>query len=38
VTDDWLYQLIRQKGPVTDHSFIIEFLDPGMQAFSFTLG
>lgn len=38
VTDDRLYQLIRQKGPVTDHTFIIEFLDPGVQAFSFTFG
>jgi len=38
VTDDRLYQLIRQKGPVTDHTFVIEFLDPGVQAFSFTFG
>jgi thiol-disulfide isomerase/thioredoxin len=33
-----LYQLIRQKGPIIDHSFEIEFLDPGVQAFSFTFG
>ena len=38
VTDDRLYQLIRQKGPVTDHTFVIEFLDPGVHAFSFTFG
>ena len=33
-----LYQLIRQKGPVKDRTFEIEFLDPGVQAFSFTFG
>ena len=38
VTDDRLYQLIRQKGSVTDHIFVIEFVDPGVQAFSFTFG
>jgi thiol-disulfide isomerase/thioredoxin len=38
VTDDRLYQLIRQKGPITDHTFVIEFEDPGVQAFSFTFG
>lgn len=38
VTDDRLYQLIRQDGPVRDHTFVIEFLDPGVQAFSFTFG
>jgi len=31
-----LYQLIRQKGPVEDRTFEIEFLDPGVQAFAFT--
>jgi thiol-disulfide isomerase/thioredoxin len=38
VTDDRLYQLVRQKGAVTDHTFTIEFLDEGVQAFSFTFG
>lgn len=38
VTEDRLYQLIRQKGEVSDHTFAIEFLDPGVQAFSFTFG
>jgi thiol-disulfide isomerase/thioredoxin len=33
-----LYQLIRQKGPISDRTFEIEFLDPGIQAFSFTFG
>jgi thiol-disulfide isomerase/thioredoxin len=38
VTNDRLYQLVRQKGAVTDHMFAIEFEDPGVQAFSFTFG
>ena len=33
-----LYQLVRQKGAIADHTFTIEFLDPGVQAFSFTFG
>jgi len=33
-----LYQLIRQKDRVTDRTFEIEFLDPGVQAYSFTFG
>ena len=33
-----LYQLIRQKGRVEDRTFEIEFLDPGVQTFSFTFG
>jgi thiol-disulfide isomerase/thioredoxin len=33
-----LYQLIRQKGPVEDRTFEIEFLGPGVQAFAFTFG
>ncbi len=33
-----LYQLIRQSGAVEDHTFNIEFLDPGVQAYSFTFG
>jgi len=33
-----LYQLIRQKGPVEDRTFEIEFLDPGVQVFAFTFG
>src|SRR4029077_5545403 len=38
VKDHRLYQLIRQKGPVEDRTFEIEFLDPGVQAFAFTFG
>ena len=33
-----LYQLIRQSGNVGEHVFSIEFLDPGVQAYSFTFG
>ena len=33
-----LYQLIRQAGDVGEHVFAIEFLDPGVQAYSFTFG
>jgi thiol-disulfide isomerase/thioredoxin len=33
-----LYQLIRQPGPIVDRTFTIEFLDPGVEAFSFTFG
>jgi thiol-disulfide isomerase/thioredoxin len=33
-----MYQLIRQKGPIKDVTFEIEFLDPGVEAFSFTFG
>ena len=33
-----LYQLIRQSGDVREHVFTIEFLDSGVQAYSFTFG
>jgi thiol-disulfide isomerase/thioredoxin len=33
-----LYQLIRQPGAIEDRDFQIEFLDPGVEAFSFTFG
>ncbi len=32
VREPRLYQFIRQKGPVRDRTFQIEFLDPGVQA------
>ena len=38
VTGQRLYQLIRQVGPIADHTFEIVFLDPGVQAFAFTFG
>ncbi len=33
-----LYQLLRQAHPGGDHTFAIEFLDPGVQAYAFTFG
>jgi len=36
LTQERLYQLIRQAGPIGDRQFEIEFLDPGAQAFAFT--
>ena len=38
VTSDRLYQLIRQTGPVEDHTFAITFDDPDVNAYSFTFG
>ncbi len=38
VTDPRLYQLVRQPGPVTDRTFEVTFLDPGVQAYAFTFG
>jgi hypothetical protein len=38
VREPRMYQLIRQKGLVNDVNFEIEFLDPGVEAFSFTFG
>ncbi|MFJ6326119.1 MULTISPECIES: cytochrome c biogenesis protein DipZ [Hyphomicrobiales] len=38
VTGQRLYQLLRQRGPVADHTFEIRFLDPGVQAYAFTFG
>jgi hypothetical protein len=33
-----LYQLIRQNGVITDRTFEIRFLDPGVEAYAFTFG
>ncbi|MGQ4584119.1 redoxin domain-containing protein [Lysobacter sp. F60174L2] len=33
-----LYQLVRQRGDVAEHTFEIEFLDPGVRAYAFTFG
>jgi len=33
-----MYQLIRQRGPIKDATFEIEFLDRGVEEFSFTFG
>ena len=38
VTEQRLYQLIRQAGDVGEHTFSIEFLDSGVQAYAFTFG
>jgi len=33
-----LYQLVRQASAITDRTFEIEFLDPGVRAYVFTFG
>jgi thiol-disulfide isomerase/thioredoxin len=38
VTEPRLYQLVRQQGPVTERTFEITFLDPGIHAYAFTFG
>ncbi|HEY0267039.1 MAG TPA: cytochrome c biogenesis protein DipZ [Rhizomicrobium sp.] len=38
VTGQRLYQLIRARGPVADHTFTITFHDAGVQAYAFTFG
>ena len=38
VTGQRLYQLVRQTGPIADHTFEIRFLEPGAQAYAFTFG
>jgi thiol-disulfide isomerase/thioredoxin len=38
VKEPRLYQLVRQSRPIADRQFEIEFLDAGVEAFSFTFG
>ncbi len=38
VTEDRLYQLVRQHSSIRDRTFRIEFLVPGVRAYSFTFG
>jgi len=38
VREQRLYQLLRVNHPGGDHTFVIEFLDPGVEAYSFTFG
>ncbi len=38
VTEPRLYQLIRQPGPITERTFEVTFLAPGVQAYAFTFG
>src|SRR5262249_941311 len=38
VSEQRLYQLIRQPKPIVDRQFEIEFLGPGVEVFAFTFG
>jgi cytochrome c biogenesis protein CcdA/thiol-disulfide isomerase/thioredoxin len=38
VSEQRLYQLIRQRGTIGDRTFEIRFLDPGVRAYAFTFG
>lgn len=38
VTEQRLYQSIRQPKPIAERQLEIEFLDPGVEVFSFTFG
>ena len=38
VSEQRLYQLVRQRNPIADRMFEIEFLDSGVEAFAFTFG
>lgn len=38
VREPRMYQLIRQRSPISDRLFEIEFLDSGVEAFLFTFG
>jgi len=38
VTEQGMYQLIRQSGLISDREFEIEFLDAGVEAYDFTFG
>jgi thiol-disulfide isomerase/thioredoxin len=38
LTQPRLYQLLRQPGPISDRTLEISFLDPGVQAYTFTFG
>jgi thiol-disulfide isomerase/thioredoxin len=38
ISEQRLYQLIRQQHPIEDRTFEIEFLDPGLEAYAFTFG
>ena len=38
VSEQRLYQLVRQTGPIRERHFEIEFLDSGLEAFAFTFG
>ena len=38
ISEHRMYQLIRQSGSIANRRFEIEFLDPGVEFFSFTFG
>ena len=38
VTEQRLYQLVRQPGAISEHTFSIEFLGAGVSAYAFTFG
>jgi thiol-disulfide isomerase/thioredoxin len=38
VSEQRLYQLVRQGNPNQERTFTIEFLDPGVEAYAFTFG
>jgi thiol-disulfide isomerase/thioredoxin len=38
VTEQRMYQLVRQPAPIADREISIEFLDPGVEVFDFTFG
>jgi hypothetical protein len=38
ISEERLYQLIRQDRPITDCTFQITFIDAGAQAYVFTFG
>ena len=38
VTEQRLYQLIRQPAPISERVFEVEFLEPGVELFCFTFG
>ena len=38
MTEQRMYQLIRQQNPIVDHEFQIEFEEPGAELYDFTFG
>ncbi len=38
ISEQRLYQLIRQPNPISDREFEIEFFDSGVEVFAFTFG
>lgn len=38
ITEQRMYQLVRQRGGIRDRTFQIQFLDPGVSAYAFTFG